>query len=99
MIKMLHIAVCDLRQGAVGSSEAEILDILWALEVMKSYKDAEELLAKEKAAKKKKPRRVINPIRNPRKTTKGKQERQRCQSGRKGCIDYESSRFENTFAI
>jgi ATP-dependent RNA helicase DDX60 len=52
MFKMLHIAVCDLRQGAVGSSEAEILDILWALEEMKSFKDAEELLAKEKAAKK-----------------------------------------------
>jgi len=34
MIKMMHLAVCDLRQGAVNASEAEVLDILWALEAV-----------------------------------------------------------------
>ena len=34
MLKMLHLAVSDLKQGTVGASEAEVLDILWALEEM-----------------------------------------------------------------
>lgn len=53
MIKMLHCAVSDLKQGTMYSSEAEVLDILWALEEMKSFKDAESLLDQEKASKKK----------------------------------------------
>ena len=52
MIKMLHLTVCDLKQGSVHASEAEVLDILWALEEMESFKSAEEELSKEKAAKK-----------------------------------------------
>jgi ATP-dependent RNA helicase DDX60 len=52
MVKMLHFAVSDLRQGAVGSSEAEILDILWALEELPTFKTADEEVAQEKAAKK-----------------------------------------------
>jgi len=52
MIKMLHLAVCDLRQGVLGSSEAEALDILWALEEMPDFKSADAEIAKEKAAKK-----------------------------------------------
>lgn len=52
MIKMLHLAVCDLRQGAVSSSEAEVLDILWALEEMPVFKSADEEVVKEKEAKK-----------------------------------------------
>ncbi|KAL3940026.1 MAG: hypothetical protein SGBAC_005355 [Bacillariaceae sp.] len=52
MIKMLHLAVCDLRQGSVSSSEAEVLDILWALEEMETFKTADEEVAKEKEAKK-----------------------------------------------
>ena len=52
MIKMLHLAVCDLRQGTVSSSEAEVLDILWALEEMPAFKSADEAVTKEKAAKK-----------------------------------------------
>ncbi len=52
MIKMRHLAACDLRQGAVTASEAEVLDILWALEEMPSFKGAEEEIAAEKAAKK-----------------------------------------------
>jgi superfamily II RNA helicase len=53
MMKMLHLAVCDLRQGSVDSSEAEVLDILWALEEMPSFKKADGEVAAEKAAKKK----------------------------------------------
>jgi ATP-dependent RNA helicase DDX60 len=53
MIKMLHIAVCDLRQGTVGATEAEVLDILWALEEMASFQSADEEVATEKASKKK----------------------------------------------
>lgn len=52
MLKMLHLAVCDLRQGVVGSSEAEALDILWALEEMPSFQSCDEEIEKEKAAKK-----------------------------------------------
>ena len=52
MIKMLHLAVSDLRQGSVNSSEAEVLDILWALEEMEAFKEADELLQAEKALKK-----------------------------------------------
>lgn len=52
MIKMLHLAACDLRQGAVGSTEAEVLDILWALEGMSTFKNADEQIALEKASKK-----------------------------------------------
>eukprot|EP00980_Cylindrotheca_fusiformis_P018838 scaffold6276_cov138-Cylindrotheca_fusiformis.AAC.25 len=52
MIKMLHLAVCDLRQGAVGSSEAEVLDILWALEEMAVFKTADDEVFREKEAKK-----------------------------------------------
>jgi len=52
MIKMLHLAVGDLRQGSVNASEAEVLDILWALEEMPAFKAADELVNAEKAAKK-----------------------------------------------
>lgn len=52
MIKMLHLAVSDLKQGAVNASEAEVLDILWALEEMPAFQAAEALLSAEKAAKK-----------------------------------------------
>mmetsp|Transcript_88324 Transcript_88324/g.254816 ORF Transcript_88324/g.254816 Transcript_88324/m.254816 type:complete len:1259 (+) Transcript_88324:237-4013(+) len=52
MIKMLHLCVCDLRQGAVNSTEAEVLDILWALEEMPAFKKADDEVTKEKAAKK-----------------------------------------------
>merc|ERR1712032_820421 len=47
MIKMLHLAVCDLRQGVLGSTEAEALDILWALEEMPSFKSSDNEIVKE----------------------------------------------------
>jgi superfamily II RNA helicase len=52
MVKMLHLAVSDLKQGSVGSSEAEVLDILWALEEMTSFKNAESEISAEKKNKK-----------------------------------------------
>ena len=52
MIKMLHLCVCDLRQGAVNATESEVLDILWALEEMKAFKSADEEIVKEKSTKK-----------------------------------------------
>jgi len=52
MVKMLHVAVSDFQQGSVSSSEAEILDILWALEEMPAFKKADLEVAKEKNAKK-----------------------------------------------
>ncbi len=52
MLKMLHIAVSDLKQGAVTASEAEVLDILWALEEMEAFASSEKELAKDKSAKK-----------------------------------------------
>lgn len=52
MLKMLHVAVSDKKQAQVDSSDAEILDILWALEEMSSFQEAENLIASEKAYKK-----------------------------------------------
>ncbi len=52
MLKMLHFAVSDKKQATVDSSEAEILDILWALEEMPAFKEAEGLISAEKAYKK-----------------------------------------------
>lgn len=52
MIKMLHLAVSDLKLGSVGSSEAEVLDILWALEEMSTFKHAEAEISAEKKSKK-----------------------------------------------
>jgi len=52
MIKMLHIAVSDLKQGSVHSSEPEILDILWAIEEMASFQAADNEITLEKKAKK-----------------------------------------------
>jgi len=34
MLKMLHLASTDLKKGSFGASEAEVLDILWALDEM-----------------------------------------------------------------
>ena len=52
MVKMLHMAVSDLKQGNFGSSEAEVLDILWALEEMPTFKNAEIEISAEKKSKK-----------------------------------------------
>jgi len=52
MIKMLHLAVCDLKEGSVNSSEAEVLDILWALEEMPTFSPSEKEIDKEKQLKK-----------------------------------------------
>merc|ERR1712183_660925 len=52
MLKMLHLAVTDLKKGSVGASEAEVLDILWALVEMNSFKSAEGEIAAEKKSKK-----------------------------------------------
>jgi hypothetical protein len=51
MIKMLHLAACDWRRGAVGSTEAEGRDVLWALEEMPAFKSADDQIALEKASK------------------------------------------------
>jgi ATP-dependent RNA helicase DDX60 len=51
MITMLHLAACDWRRGAVGSTEAEVLDVLWALEEMPAFKSADDQIALEKASK------------------------------------------------
>ena len=52
MLKMLHLAVSALKEGAVGASEAEVLDILWALEEMPLFKSCEDEIAAEKTYKK-----------------------------------------------
>lgn len=52
MLKMLHLCVADLRQGAVTSSEGEVLDILWALEEMQAFKAADEEVSLQKATMK-----------------------------------------------
>ncbi len=51
MLKMLHLAVHHLTRGDKNASEEEVFDILFALEEMKIFKDAEEELEKEKKGK------------------------------------------------
>merc|ERR1712176_782212 len=48
MMKMLHLSVSALKEGTVGASEAEVLDILWALEEMPLFKQCEIEIAAEK---------------------------------------------------
>merc|ERR1711982_27446 len=52
MVKILHIAVSDLKEGSLTSSEAEVLDILWALEEMPTFATSEKEVNEEKKAKK-----------------------------------------------
>merc|ERR1712129_300485 len=52
MVKILHIAVSDLKEGSLHSSEAEVLDILWALEEMPTFATSEKEVNEEKKAKK-----------------------------------------------
>ena len=52
MIKMLHLAVSDLKNGSVNGTEPEVLDILWALEEMPPFSAADSEIVAEKAAKK-----------------------------------------------
>lgn len=52
MIKMLHLAVSDLKNGSVNGTEAEVLDILWALEEMPFFNAADSEIVAEKASKK-----------------------------------------------
>lgn len=52
MVKILHIAVSDLKEGSLNSSEAEVLDILWALEEMPTFTVSEKEVNEEKKAKK-----------------------------------------------
>ena len=47
MLKMLQFAVTALKEGRVGASEAEVLDILWALEEMPLFKSCEAEIAAE----------------------------------------------------
>lgn len=52
MVKILHLAVSDLKEGSLNSSEAEVLDILWALEEMPTFTTSEKEINDEKKAKK-----------------------------------------------
>jgi len=52
MVKILHLAVSDLKEGSLNSSEAEVLDILWALEEMPTFTKSEKEIDIEKKAKK-----------------------------------------------
>jgi len=52
MVKILHLAVSDLKEGSLNSSEAEVLDILWALEEMSTFTKSENEIFDEKKAKK-----------------------------------------------
>jgi len=70
MLKMLHIAVCDLKQGAVNSSEAEILDILWALEEMPAFQSADKEIDLEKEAKKQKKKGEVKDKKSSKKDKK-----------------------------
>merc|ERR1711862_626124 len=52
MVKILHIAVSDLKEGSLNSSEAEVLDILWALGEMPTFTVSEKEVNEENKAKK-----------------------------------------------
>ncbi|GMI25906.1 hypothetical protein TeGR_g10093 [Tetraparma gracilis] len=52
MLKMLSIAVQDIKGGKASASQEEMFDILWALEELPVFKSAGEELEREKRAKK-----------------------------------------------
>ncbi|GMI14247.1 hypothetical protein TrVE_jg1141 [Triparma verrucosa] len=52
MLKMLSIAVSAKERGKSGSSEEEVLDILWALEEMEVFRAADEEIARDKDLRK-----------------------------------------------
>ncbi|GMH65194.1 hypothetical protein TL16_g04139 [Triparma laevis f. inornata] len=52
MLKMLSIAVSAKDRGKSGSSEEEVLDILWALEEMEVFRAADEEIARDKDLRK-----------------------------------------------
>jgi len=51
MLKMLQIAVKSLQVGSPNASLAEVFDIMWALEELKLFNDAEFALAQQKKEK------------------------------------------------
>lgn len=72
MLKMLQLAVTALKEGTVGASEAEVLDILWALEEMSLFKSCEDEIAAEKAAKKEAKNEEKKSKKDSKKDKKGK---------------------------
>jgi len=52
MLKMLHMSVIDMKQGKECGSEEEVFDILWALQEMDTFTDAEAEIVADKAARK-----------------------------------------------
>ena len=70
--QMLHLSVSALKEGTVGASEAEVLDILWSLEEMPLFKLCEEDTAAEKASKKEAKSEEKKSKKDPKKDKKGK---------------------------
>jgi len=99
MIKMLHISVCDLRQGSVHASEAEVLDILWALEEMETFKKADDLIALEKVSKKdgKDDKKDKKPKKDAKKDKKGKKDSKEEKPVEKIVLTPEASSLKNLY--
>jgi len=99
MIKMLHLAVCDLRQGTVHASEAEVLDILWALEEMSAFKVADEEVAEEKAAKKdaKKAEKEKKSSKKDKKDKKSKKDKEKDKAEKKIVLSAEAKALRDLY--
>mmetsp|Transcript_26 Transcript_26/g.77 ORF Transcript_26/g.77 Transcript_26/m.77 type:complete len:1257 (+) Transcript_26:143-3913(+) len=79
MLKMLHIAVCDLKMGSVSGSEPEVLDILWALEEMPVFRSADELLKAERSLKKEKEKKEKKDKKDGKKSKKDADEKKKIE--------------------
>ena len=99
MMKMLHMAVCDLRQGSVHGSEAEVLDILWALEEMPAFKQADEEVAKDKAMKKEAKEQEKTDKKSSSKKDKDKDKNNKKQGATKKEKKAEESKEEKKFVL
>merc|ERR1712232_1160118 len=75
MVKILHLAVSDLKEGSLNSSEAEVLDILWALEEMPTFTKSETEIDKEKKAKKEEKKEEKSKSKDKKESSKSKKDK------------------------
>ena len=95
MLKMLNLAVSALKEGALGASEAEVLDILWALEEMPLFKSCQGEIAAEKASKKEAKSEEKKSKKDSKKDKKGDKKGKEKAKGEKVVLSADAKAFKD----
>ncbi|KAL9181190.1 hypothetical protein ACHAXT_009995 [Thalassiosira profunda] len=95
MLKMLNLAVSALKEGALGASEAEVLDILWALEEMPLFKSCQAEIAAEKASKKEAKSEEKKSKKDSKKDKKGDKKGKEKAKGEKVVLSADAKAFKD----